>query len=142
MPDDNATVKALAAAVREFALGLPEAYEDFPWGERVIKVNKKIFVFLVEDSALELGGRGLTMGVKLPMSANAVLQLPYTKPSGYNLGKSGWVTVTCLADILPQSELLECWIEESYRAIAPKKLVTQLESQLAQTQTQPQEIKP
>lgn len=35
-------------AVREFALGLPEAVEDHPWGPEdcVMKVNKKIFVFL------------------------------------------------------------------------------------------------
>lgn len=37
--------------LREYALGLPEAYEDFPWNESVAKVNKKVFVFLgVEDS--------------------------------------------------------------------------------------------
>lgn len=35
-------------AVREFARGLPEAGEEFPWGPEdcVVKVNKKIFVFL------------------------------------------------------------------------------------------------
>ena len=32
--------------VREFALGMPGAIEDFPWGESVAKVNKKVFVFL------------------------------------------------------------------------------------------------
>jgi hypothetical protein len=25
----------------EAALAYPEAYEDFPWGEQVVKVNKK-----------------------------------------------------------------------------------------------------
>ena len=30
--------------IRDFSLGLPEAYEDFPWGERVTKVNKKVEV--------------------------------------------------------------------------------------------------
>jgi predicted DNA-binding protein (MmcQ/YjbR family) len=32
--------------LRDFALSLPAAYEDHPWGEDVAKVNGKIFVFL------------------------------------------------------------------------------------------------
>ena len=35
-----------AKALREYALAFPEAWEDFPWGDRVVKVGKKIFVFL------------------------------------------------------------------------------------------------
>src|SRR5438045_1961247 len=36
-------------ALRKFALSHPQAAEDFPWGERTIKVRGKIFVFLSED---------------------------------------------------------------------------------------------
>ncbi|HCO04282.1 MAG TPA: dGTPase, partial [Actinobacteria bacterium] len=39
-------LKRIHRGVRTFALGLPEAYEDHPWGESVAKVNKKVFVFL------------------------------------------------------------------------------------------------
>ena len=35
--------------VRRFALEFPEAHEDHPWGETVIKVRGKIFVFLGDD---------------------------------------------------------------------------------------------
>ena len=40
---------ALQAELRAFALSLPGAGEHFPWGERVVKVNGKIFVFLGHD---------------------------------------------------------------------------------------------
>ena len=35
----------LAQPLRAFAFGLPEAWEDHPWGESVAKVGKKVFVF-------------------------------------------------------------------------------------------------
>jgi hypothetical protein len=35
-----------ARALRTYALTFPEAREDFPWGERVVKVREKVFVFL------------------------------------------------------------------------------------------------
>ena len=38
-------------SLREFALTLPGAWDDHPWGETVIKVKKKIFVFLGEDGS-------------------------------------------------------------------------------------------
>ena len=41
--------------LRIFALGLPGAYEEFPWGESVVKVNKKVFVFLGMAPAVTLG---------------------------------------------------------------------------------------
>jgi predicted DNA-binding protein (MmcQ/YjbR family) len=35
--------------LRDFALLLPGAWEDFPWGERVAKVGKRVFVFFGHD---------------------------------------------------------------------------------------------
>ncbi len=56
------------------------------------------------------------------------VDLPFAEPTGYGLGKSGWVTAsfTKVADV--PLDLLKSWIDESYRAIAPKKLVKLLES--------------
>ena len=51
--------------LRAFALDYPEAIEDFPWGERAIKVRKKVFAFMLAD------GSGLYLTTKLPESAPA-----------------------------------------------------------------------
>jgi len=114
----------VATALREFALGLPGAHEDMPWGERVAKVNKKVFVFLGKYSD---SGDSLCFSVKLPESGEPALGLPFTEPTGYGLGKSGWVTARVSPGDCPPLELLLGWIEESYRAVAPKKLVAQLD---------------
>jgi predicted DNA-binding protein (MmcQ/YjbR family) len=110
------------AVLRKFALSLPETGEEFPWGHRAIKVKKKTFVFLaVEDS-------GLSLSVKLPRSRGVALTLPFASPTGYGLGKSGWVTASFPKGTKPPLDLLKEWIEESYRAIAPKKLTVRLDS--------------
>ena len=108
------------AALRAYALAFPEAREDFPWGERVVKVKDKVFVFLGRD------GEDLGVTVKLPSSGLLALSLPFASPTGYGLGKSGWVTARFGPKDKPPLELLEKWIEESYRAVAPKELVRRL----------------
>ncbi|GAA4318201.1 hypothetical protein GCM10023086_41560 [Streptomyces venetus] len=66
---------------REFALGLPDAVEEFPWGE----------------------------------------------PAGYGLGKAGWVGIPLEGKGAPAAEVLCEWVEESYRVIAPKRLIAVLD---------------
>ena len=95
----------------------PEVREEFPWGERAFKVAKKVFVFLGSD------GSDVSMSVKLPESNEMALQFPFAEPTHYGLGKSGWVTVKFAPDDEVPMFLLEGWIGESYRAVAPKKLV-------------------
>ncbi len=118
------TLREAEAALRSFALGLPEAREEFPWGERVVKVNKKVFVFMGLPDELD---SHLLLNVKLPQSGGAVLTLPFARPSGYGLGASGWVRLEFAPDDEPPVDLLIDWIEESYRAIAPKRLIAQIE---------------
>ena len=40
----------LMASLKSFALGFPGAWADNPWGDSVVKVGKKIFVFLGDDA--------------------------------------------------------------------------------------------
>ena len=107
--------------LRDFAMTLPEATEDFPWEHIAIKIRKKVFVFLSADE------RGLGLSVKIPALRDEALLLPFTEPTGYGLGKSGWVSARFGPKEDPPFGLLCRWIEESYRTIAPKKLVALLE---------------
>ncbi len=107
---------ALEEELRAYALGLPEAWEDFPWGERVAKVGKKVFLFLGRPE------NGLSLSVKLPASSPFALMFDCCAPTGYGLGKSGWVTVRLSEDSDLDAGLLPGWILESYQTIAPKKL--------------------
>jgi len=106
----------------KFALGLPGAYEDHPWEEDVAKVGKKIFVFL----GIGKDPANLAMTVKLGDSHEQALMVPGAAPTGYGLGRSGWVTIP-FRDTTPPIEVLSDWIEESYRLIAPKRLVAELD---------------
>lgn len=117
-------LRGLSRSLREFALSLPGATEDFPWGERVAKVNGKVFVFLGLDP---IPGGEMGFSVKLPASAEEALELPFTAPTGYGLGRSGWVTAKFGEKDAPPIAILEEWIRESYCAIAPKKLAARLD---------------
>ncbi|MEU4545699.1 MmcQ/YjbR family DNA-binding protein [Nonomuraea dietziae] len=118
---------AVRQTMRDFALSLPETHEDFPWGDRVIKVNKKVFLFLGIDEPTEKWNP--SFGVKLQSEAHDhALTVEGAEPSGYGLGKAGWVTVP-FQSALPDVELLLDWVEESYRAIAPKRAIKLLNSE-------------
>ncbi|ARX87787.1 MmcQ/YjbR family DNA-binding protein [Streptomyces alboflavus] len=111
--------------VRGFALGLPGATEEFPWGETVAKVHKKVFVFLgVDDGSYPMG---VTVKLTDEAAHAHALTAPGAEPAGYGLGRSGWVSIPLEAKGAPAADLLCDWVEESYRTIAPKKRVAELE---------------
>jgi predicted DNA-binding protein (MmcQ/YjbR family) len=103
-----------------FALSLPETALERPWeDDEVVKVNGKIFVFLGPP-----GSRRLS--VKLAESHAHALAVDGAEPTGYGLGKAGWVTVPYSAAGVTMA-LLRDWVEESYRIRAPKRLVAELD---------------
>ncbi len=112
----DAPHKAAFDRLRQFALALPEAAEEFPWGESAFKVKGKTFVFTRND------GSGLRLSCKLPRSCEFALEYPFTERTGYGLGKTGWVTASFAPGEAPPIDILEAWIGESYRAVAPRKL--------------------
>ena len=110
------------SSLRSAALGYPGAVEDFPWGERAIKVNGKMFFVMSRHQGV------FRVTAKLPLSNGQAVALPFVEPTGYGLGKHGWVTASFHAgDDVPDEMLIE-WIDESFRAVAPKKVVASMDS--------------
>jgi predicted DNA-binding protein (MmcQ/YjbR family) len=113
-------VKAAENALIAYAAAFPQAWEDHPWEHTVLKVGKKVFVFF--------GGAAgrpdeLSMTVKLPVSYEMALTLPYVTPAGHGLWKGGWAHVRQATGEDIDMETLRAWIVQSYRAVATKKLV-------------------
>lgn len=121
------TIGSCYEELRRFGLSHPEAIEEAPWGHCALKVRKKSFVFL------NIGETELSLSVKLPASRDFALIFDFAEPTGYGLGRSGWVTARFSEGAEVDLELMKRWIAESYRAIAPKKLgalLTDSEQQL------------
>jgi predicted DNA-binding protein (MmcQ/YjbR family) len=112
--------------VVRFALGLPGAWEDHPWEETVAKVGKKVFVFFGSEASPSWP----SMTVKLAESHDQAMAIPGTEPTGYGLGRSGWVTIPFGSRLLPPLGVLTDLVEESYRLVAPRKLVAELDGRV------------
>lgn len=114
--------KGIHRRILEFALGLPEAYQDHPWGETVVKVAKKVFVFLGSEESPTWP----SMSIKLRESLDQALAVPGAEPTGYGLGRAGWVTIPFRTKLPPLGVFTDL-VEESYRLVAPKRLVAALD---------------
>lgn len=115
------------AELRAFGLAYPGAHTKSPWpGHLDLAVNDKTFAYL------SIEGDPFSIGCKLPHSGALALMLPFSTPTAYGLGKSGWVTAKPPADESIPVELFKTWIDESYRAQAPKRLVASLVTGAAQ----------
>jgi predicted DNA-binding protein (MmcQ/YjbR family) len=116
---DKSTDSALAE-LRAFGLTYPGAHTKSPWpGHLDLAVNDKTFAYL------SVAGEPFKISCKLPRSSEDALSLPCAEPTPYGLGKSGWVTVHLPAGPVPV-EMFKAWIDESYRAQAPKRLSASL----------------
>ena len=113
---------ALVAELRAWGLRLPGAHSKAPWPEHDdLAVKDKTFAYLPAK------GRPFSLSCKLPYTGYEALQLTFAEPTGYGLGKSGWVSFSPPEDQLPDLAQLKEWVEESYRAQAPRRLVKELD---------------
>jgi predicted DNA-binding protein (MmcQ/YjbR family) len=120
MPKSHDTVQR---ALKAWGLTLPGAHSKSPWPEHDdLAVKDKTFAFMSVE------GAPLNISCKLPVSREDILKHPFAQPTGYGLGKSGWVTMRFPADSKPPADLLKKCILESYRAVAPKRLLAELEA--------------
>lgn len=112
----------LIKALREFGLGYPGAHIKSPWpGHEDLAVRDKTFCYLPPE------GQPFSISCKLPQSCDVALTLPFATPTGYGLGRSGWVSASFEDHEVPPIELFQAWIDESYRAQAPKRLIAELD---------------
>lgn len=68
------SLQSAEAALRKTALTFPQATEDFPWGHRVFKIKKKMFLILSFDKDV------FNVTMKLPDSGKQAVQLPSSSP--------------------------------------------------------------
>jgi predicted DNA-binding protein (MmcQ/YjbR family) len=94
--------------IRARCLRLPQAYEDFPFGESVAvyKVRSKMFAILDTHSVSLKCDPGYAVTLRE--------QYPAVSP-GYHLNKRHWNTVQLDGSI--PAEVLDDWIEESYALV-------------------------
>lgn len=113
--------KAAYEQIKQAALGYPGAELAVILGDhQVVRIKDKVFLWLGDDD-------GCYFGVRLPHSQDAATALPFVEPMAYGMAKWGWVGATFKkGDDVPVKMVLE-WVEESYRKVAPKKLVAQLD---------------
>lgn len=116
--------------IRAFALGLPSAIEDFPWGEPVVKIDQPprrrwanglvygpMFLWLGRPEAQ-------AVSVKLRGSYEEARSVGGAAPMTVSgLGQWGWLTVPLGGADLG---LVRDWVEESYRTVAPKRFLAGL----------------
>lgn len=124
---DNADPLLVAAAdaLTTFAMSYPGAWPDTPWGETVAKVKDKVFMFMGRPDGK--GEGQLSFALKLPSSAAEALADPRCAPSGYGLGAKGWCGWVFSSGDAIDVASFHRYIDESYRAVAPKTLVKELD---------------
>jgi predicted DNA-binding protein (MmcQ/YjbR family) len=110
--------------LERIAARLPEAsrVDIEAWdGEPTFRVRGKNFVFANHD--------GTGISVKLPKEeADALVATdPNTEPTGYGLGRHGWVSITLGTRLsVERWREVEEWIRTSYTLVAPKRLARQV----------------
>ena len=123
MASKGSTADAAADELRAFGMQYPGAHRKSPWpGHDDLAVKDKTFAYL------NAKGEPFKISCKLPQNAEVALMLPFCEPTPYGLGKSGWVTAMPPPGKPIPVEMFKEWIDESYRAVAPKRLAAALDA--------------
>jgi predicted DNA-binding protein (MmcQ/YjbR family) len=110
--------------LEEIVARLPDAVrvDIAAWGdEPTFRVNGKNFVF--SDQAAR------SLSVKLPRdeAAAVVAEDPRAEPTGYGLGRHGWISFSLEDDAGDERwRQVEEWVRTSYTLVAPRRLARQV----------------
>ena len=109
-------------AIRKIALSYPDVDEGSSCVNRAFKAGKKAFLYMgmKEDT--------YNLRLKLSNSLDEAETLEKKSPDNYSVGAHGWTLLTFHHTKQPPKKLLERWIDESFRLLAPKALVAQLDN--------------
>jgi predicted DNA-binding protein (MmcQ/YjbR family) len=103
---------------------LPEAVrvDIEAWGgEPTFRVAGKNFIFAGAD------GGTITLKLTVDEAAAVVATDPAVVPTGYGLGRSGWVSISLTSrPSAARWREVEEWIRTSYSLVAPKRLARQV----------------
>jgi predicted DNA-binding protein (MmcQ/YjbR family) len=102
---------------------LPEAVrvDIEAWGgEPTFRVRGKNFVFSAHDAS------GISVKLSKEEAAAVVATDAGAEPTGYGLGRHGWVSVTIGKANAERWRQIEEWVRTSYTNVAPKTLAKQV----------------
>jgi predicted DNA-binding protein (MmcQ/YjbR family) len=86
-------------------------------GEPTFRVNGKTFIFSSPDAG------GISVKLTKEEAAAVVATDPHAEPTGYGLGRHGWVSVSIPTTTSAKRwREIEEWIRTSYTLVAPRKL--------------------
>ncbi|HEX2220877.1 MAG TPA: MmcQ/YjbR family DNA-binding protein [Gemmatimonadales bacterium] len=112
--------------LRKLCLTLPEAHEVEAWGEPTFRVRNKLFAMYAAPDNHHGSGRPAVWCKAAP--GNQALMV-HAEPERYfvppYVGPSGWVGVWL--DRNPEWSEVKDLMEDSYRLVAPRKLVAVLD---------------
>lgn len=108
----------ISEQLRAVAMALPDTSEGTSCVNRAFRVRKKNFLFIGEKDGevrLMLKLAGSLAGAEAMADTRVVV------------GKHGWLTLRFTPAEPLDAALLEAWVHESYRALAPKAVLKQLD---------------
>jgi predicted DNA-binding protein (MmcQ/YjbR family) len=111
----------LCHSLERYALNYPETVLGTSCKKTAVKARKKSFLFILADETQ------CELMFKLEASLDQARALAASNPANCVVGDTGWVTIKTQDKGLVPEETLKAWVEESFRLLAPKTLVKQME---------------
>lgn len=112
----------LSQAIRLMVLGFPETVEGSSCVNRAFAAGGKNFAFLGEKE------NECSLRIKVDSSRSEFEELGANDPDRWQIGKAGWAMLRFAPDAPPSEPDLCRWITESFRLLAPKRLVNEFDA--------------